>query len=74
MENIEEPMDKIDYEQASRMTGIKKPTLYAMVSQKRIPHFRLGGRLVRFSRSELGKWVQDRYIPENLTETDRETH
>lgn len=57
--------DLIGYDEASDFTGIGKSTLYAMVCQKRLPHFRLGGRLVRFSKKELSEWLQERYIPEN---------
>lgn len=55
--------DLVGYDEAAEITGILKATLYAMVSQKRLPHFRLGGRLVRFSRRELEVWVEDRHVP-----------
>jgi excisionase family DNA binding protein len=47
----------LNYEQASKMLGLAKGTVYAMVHQNRIPHIRLGRRLVRFDRAELQKFV-----------------
>lgn len=65
-----ESNDLIGYEDASQITGICKPTLYAMVSQKRLPHFRLGGRLVRFSRAELIRWVEAKHVAEDKVMKD----
>ncbi len=52
-----------DYDGAAIITGIQKPTLYNMVSKGAIPHFRLGGRLVRFSKIELEQWLNSRHRP-----------
>jgi excisionase family DNA binding protein len=49
--------DLIDYLEASRVTGIQIDTLYSLVSRKQIPHIRLSKRIVRFSRSKLGNWI-----------------
>lgn len=46
----------IGYAEASRLLGIKKATLYSLVSRKRVPHVRLGRRLVRFSVAQLHAW------------------
>ena len=54
--------DIIGYDDAARETGLAKPTLYAKVSQHAIPHIRLGPRLVRFSRCELRKWIDEHRI------------
>jgi excisionase family DNA binding protein len=54
--------DLVTYEEAARMLGLKLGTLYAMVSQHRIPHVRLGRRLVRFSRAALHVWLQQRSV------------
>jgi len=48
----------LTYDQAAKLVNLKLGTLYALVSQKRVPHVRLGRRLVRFSRSELTAWLQ----------------
>ncbi len=38
----------LSYDDAAEFLGICKGTLYALVSQRRIPHVRIGPRLVRF--------------------------
>jgi len=52
----------IDYNAASSLLGIKKNTLYALVSQKRVPHIRISGRLVLFDPSELERWMDERRV------------
>lgn len=37
--------------------GIKTSTLYAMLEEKKIPHYKIG-RLVRFKRSEIDLWLE----------------
>ncbi|MEI9936270.1 MAG: helix-turn-helix domain-containing protein [Pseudomonadota bacterium] len=54
----------IDYDAAAVFLGIAKGTLYALVSQKRVPHVRLGKRLVRFSEPDLRNWIAERRIPQ----------
>ncbi len=54
--------DVLTYEQAARVLNIKLGTLYALVSQNRVPHVRLGRRLVRFSRSELQTWLSQHAV------------
>lgn len=49
--------DIITYEQAARILGIKVNTLYSLVSLRKVPHLRLGPRLVRFSRTALSEWL-----------------
>ncbi len=52
----------ITYAQASKLLNVKRGTLYALVSQKRIPHIRLGRRIVRFSPSALAELVAERTV------------
>jgi excisionase family DNA binding protein len=47
----------LTYAQASKMLNMKLGTLYALVAQNRIPHVRLGRRLVRFRQTELDTWL-----------------
>jgi excisionase family DNA binding protein len=37
--------------------GIKPSTVYALVEEKRIPHYRIG-RLIRFKREEIDLWME----------------
>jgi excisionase family DNA binding protein len=57
-------MEMLSYPEAARVLGLALGTLYAMVHQRRIPHVRLGPRLVRFRRNELDAWLADRSVPE----------
>jgi len=36
------------YQQAAEILGLPRGTLYALVHQNRVPHIRLGRRLIRF--------------------------
>jgi excisionase family DNA binding protein len=47
----------MDIQDISRYLGIKTSTLYAMVGEKKIPHYKVG-RLVRFKRSEIDLWME----------------
>jgi excisionase family DNA binding protein len=45
------------------MLAVPVGTLYAWVHQKRVPHIRISGRLVRFDRDELVAWLEGRRVP-----------
>lgn len=51
------------YKEASQWLGFPPGTLYSLVHAKRIPHIRLGKRLVRFSRPELERWLASNSVP-----------
>jgi len=48
--------------QAATILGVRVGTIYALVSQKRIPHRRFGPRFVRFSKLELGDWLRSKAV------------
>jgi excisionase family DNA binding protein len=52
----------ITYLQAACLLNMKLGTLYALVAQNRVPHVRLGRRLVRFSPGALQAWVAQRAV------------
>ena len=52
----------LSYQQASAVLGIPVGTLYALVHQKRIPHIRLSGRMVRFHPDALHAWLEERIV------------
>jgi excisionase family DNA binding protein len=54
--------DVLDYGGASRLLGIGVSTLYAMVCRRTVPFYRLGPRLVRFSRKRLVEWMEARAV------------
>lgn len=47
--------------QLSDYLGIKPKTLYAWVSEKRIPHKKIG-RLVRFELGEVDEWMSSHNV------------
>ena len=49
--------ETVGYAGAVAITGIKKGTLYFLVSERRIPHIRIGKRHVVFSVNALRKWL-----------------
>lgn len=46
----------IPIQQAAEYTGLSRHTLYAMVSQRRVPYVKVG-RLVKFDVELLDKWI-----------------
>lgn len=44
-------------EEAAKMLRVHVRTLYELVNEKKIPHFRLGPRRLRFLRSSLVAWA-----------------
>lgn len=54
--------EKVRYDRAAAITGLRVPTLQSMVCRKQIPHYRLGKRLVVFSTAELKAWMSKRRV------------
>lgn len=52
----------LGYDGARRYLGLKRGTLYSLVCRGRIPHIRLGKRLVLFSVKELDEWLAARSV------------
>ena len=46
----------LDIREVAIYTGLSVHTLYAMVSQRRVPFVKMG-RLTKFDREELDKWI-----------------
>lgn len=57
------PSKMLDYNGVAMLTGLKLGTLYALVSQRRIPHVRLSKRLVRFPQDEIERWLAAHLVP-----------
>lgn len=47
----------LSYSELAARIGINTSTLYTLVRQGRIPHVRLGRRLVRFSPQAVEQWI-----------------
>ncbi len=53
----------LTYDQLAADLDIPLGTLFAWVSNREIPHLRLGPRTVRFRRSEIENWLKERAVP-----------
>jgi excisionase family DNA binding protein len=52
----------VDVKTAARFLGVSSSLVYAYVERKQIPHFRIMGRSIRFSLSELEKWRRQFFV------------
>lgn len=49
--------DVLTFDEACSYSGISKSHMYKLTSANRIPHYKPGGKLVYFKRSELVEWL-----------------
>jgi len=54
--------ERMNYPEAASYVHLPVGTLYALVAELRIPHVRLGKRLVRFERAALEAWLEERRV------------
>ena len=52
----------VDVKTAARFLGVSPSLVYAYVERRQIPHFRMMGRAIRFSISELEKWRRQFFV------------
>jgi excisionase family DNA binding protein len=52
----------VNVKTAARFLGVSPSLVYAYVERKQIPHFRMMGRAIRFSLSELEKWRRQFFV------------
>ena len=48
----------LNVEEAAAFTGIAQSYLYKLTSKQLIPHFKPGGKMLYFDRSELEEWLR----------------
>ena len=58
----------VDVRTAARFLGVSPSLVYAYVERKQIPHFRMMGRAIRFSLSELEKWRRKFFVNGGINE------
>ena len=51
----------LDIKDVAAYTGLSVHTLYTMVSQRRIPYVKMG-RLTKFDREDLDKWIAEHSV------------
>lgn len=54
--------DVINIKQASELVGLTVNTLYSYCARRKIPHLKLGAKLL-FRRSELEAWLDAHRVP-----------
>ncbi len=45
--------------EAARLLHVPRSTLYELVRSQGLPHVRIGSRGMRFTRSDLARWVRE---------------
>ncbi|HEY0278380.1 MAG TPA: helix-turn-helix domain-containing protein [Solirubrobacterales bacterium] len=45
--------------EAARLLHVPRSTLYELVRSRGLPHVRIGSRGMRFTRSDLARWVRE---------------
>jgi excisionase family DNA binding protein len=73
-QSTQEPVERsrfevaVDVKAAAAFLGISPSLVYAYVERKQIPHFRMMGRSIRFSLSELEKWRRQFFVKGGINE------
>lgn len=52
----------MNYQEAADFLNLNIGTLYSLVHKKKIPHIRMGNRIVRFSKEALDKWIAENTV------------
>lgn len=64
----------LDVDGAAKMTGYSKSHIYKLSSERLIPHFKLGSRIL-FNEDDLNAWMtQDRVKTKSEIRSDAETY
>ena len=50
-------LEPLDLKQAAEYLKLKPSYLYSLTHQKKIPHFKPGGKKIYFDKVELNKWI-----------------
>ena len=54
--------DLITYKEVARIINAPVGTVYALVSQGRIPYIRIGGRFIRFRPADIQAWIASHQV------------
>jgi excisionase family DNA binding protein len=55
-------MPRVTIREAAKILGLSPFTVGVMVRTKRLPHYRIGGRIF-FSQEELLAWIEAQHVP-----------
>lgn len=59
---IDENVEYININQLSKMLDISVSHIYTLTSQKKIPHIKLLGKKLLFSKKEIQNWVSTKSV------------
>lgn len=48
----------ISIEEAADYLGVKTSTIRSWIKNKGMPHYRVGGKLLKFKHSEIDEWIK----------------
>ena len=48
----------ISIDEAADYLGVKASTIRSWIKNKGMPHYRVGGKLLKFKRSEIDEWIK----------------
>lgn len=55
---VDQSIDKyIKIDEVADYLGVRPSTIRAWIKSKGMPHYRVGGKLLKFKRSEIDKWI-----------------
>lgn len=54
---MEKEKEFMNVKEAAAFIGLSFHSVYTLTSQKKIPHYKPGGKRVLFKRSELEEWI-----------------
>lgn len=55
--------DYLDVNQVSKMLKLSESHIYTLTSQQRIPHIKLLGKKLLFSKKEIENWLKSKSVP-----------
>ena len=56
---VDQNMDNyISIEEAADYLGVKTSTIRSWIKNKGMPHYRVGGKLLKFKRFEIDEWIK----------------
>lgn len=56
---VDQYMDNyISIEEAADYLGVKTSTVRSWIKNKGMPHYRVGGKLLKFKRFEIDEWIK----------------
>lgn len=67
LQQLAEPL--LDAKEAAQLLHVPRSTLYELVRSRGLPHVRIG-RALRFTQTDLGRWVSAHTFPPRHPDTE----